>query len=301
MGCRKHSPGTPCCEECCCIERVEIDFAVPDEGEPGASIGTYGWDVVDEPYLREYFDGADKVYECTYVAPESNLCTNSFAFNARFPQINRTITGDTRIETGASGGTPISGMQEFIGTITWKTNEFIRSMRLIVSKKGTQYKTLITGQVISEYLSYPTPGGIVNTYAPTGYSCPLVSTFTYTASYDTLMCAEIVNDICHEPEVPAFRLLHGFYGTDVYIESDWTEATCLTLPTNVSTSVYWWEYYGNNTWLGDAQDCRVPTGSTNDTPIGPYPCGYVQGMLNTYSSRLKWTAKHTFRVTPCST
>lgn len=299
MGCRKHSPGTPCCEECCCIERVEIDFAVPDSGEPGASIGTYGWDVVEEPYLREYFLGSEKVYECTYVAPESNLCQNNFPYNARFPQINRTITGD---ETRVSLGPTLK--REFIGTITWKTNEFIRYMRLIVSKKGTQYKTLITGQIVSEYLAYPTPGGIINTYEPSGYTCPLVSTFTYTASYDTLMCAEIVNDICHGPEVPAFRLLHGFYGTDVYIESDWTDATCGTLPTNISTSTYWWEYYGNNTWLGDAQDCRVPTGSTDNLPqetIPPSICGPNTSKSNTYSSRLKWAAKHTFRVTPCST
>ena len=298
MGCRKHSPGTPCCEECCCIERVEIDFAVPDVGQPGASIGTLAWDVVEEPYLREYFDGPDKVYECTYVAPETNLCTSSFPINAQWPQISRTIPADTLVLDGVS-----VRAVEYIGTVTFKTNEFARFFRLIVSKKGSQYKTAVSGEIWSEYLNYQTPGGVITDYRQSGYTCTVFSTSTYTATYDTLMCSQAPDVLCRSApdRVPAFAVRRGYYSTNILIESAWTTATCATLPSNISLSSKWSEYNADPSPPGsNAQECRVPTGSTPGSDGSSNLCGTDLYATNLYSSLVEWTCKHTFRVTPCS-
>lgn len=293
MGCRKYSPGTPCCCVKCCIARVEIDLAVPDEGEPGASLGTFGWDIEEEPYLREYLDSGQKVCEYTYIAPQFNICSpGSYLVNAWYPQINRTINADSLFCIG-------QGANRYTGSCTWKTNEFLRNARLLVSSRGSMIRRTLTADIFSEFVVYPTPGGILNTYNIYGGYCYDDFTLTYTNDYDIGVCiGSVLNNPCPGDTQPAFQIRTGFYSTSLVIDSGWVNGNCDTLETDVSISSRWSEYDGDYPNVDDS--CRIPSGSTPSNPGLGCACGTNLEAANTYSPLLEWTCKHTLRVILCT-
>ncbi len=294
MGCRKYSPGTPCCCVECCITRVEVDLAVPDEGEPGASIGTFGWDIVDEPYLTEYIDSGEKVCEYTYVAPQINICSpDTYLVNATYPQINRLINADTLQCQG-------QGANRYTGTNTWKTNEHLRNAIFKVAKRGSMVRCIFSATIVSDYIMYPTPGGILTSYNIFGGYCVEDFTFAYTDDYDYGVCPAIaINDVCHNTtNQQVFAIRKGFYQTELLIDSGWVEGNCQTLPTDISVASRWSEYDGDYPNVQDS--CRIPTGSTPVEPGLGCACGTNSAQENTYDPLLEWTCTHTFRVTLCT-
>ena len=295
MGCRKNSPGTPCCCVECCITRVEVDLAVPDEGEPGASLGTFGWDIVDEPYLAEHIESGEKVCEYTYVAPQINICSpDTYLVNATYPQINRLINADALFCAG-------QGANQYTGTNTWKSSDHLRNASFKVAKRGSMVKCVFSAEILREYIVYPTPGGVLNSY-DIFFNAYCVEDFSleYTNDYETSMCPGLIpsNNFCPNTVQPNFQIVGGFYVVNVLIDSGWVEGDCESLPTDISVAARWSDYDADYPNTDNA--CRIPSGSTPSNPGLGCACGTNVVASNTYDPFVEWTCTHTFRVTLCT-
>jgi hypothetical protein len=95
----KNTPGCCGCGGCsqCCISRIDVDFAVPEPGQPGATLGSWGWDVSTQPIAEEVTQtiaGVPRlVCRQIYAAPEITVCAgvNPLTYNTRFQTKESTI------------------------------------------------------------------------------------------------------------------------------------------------------------------------------------------------------------------
>jgi hypothetical protein len=308
-----------CCDPCsgaCCIERVEIDFAVPQSGQPGASIGSLNWDIVDPPMAYRYCDSGDLVCQWVYEAPEITICSVPFGpyyGNAIFPQVNRLFLSDYR----KSLSTVIAfHTEEYIGYERWKTNEIARGFKYTLLKKGSLIRSVITGKIVSEFVRHPEPGGVLNHYDRDPYTlgCRLIDTTIMSVTYDTSRCIDTrnifgVDQSCRfdaqDYSNASFLIISGAYETAINIDSGWVSGNCASVPTNLATASKWQEFNADPSPPGSNQSkCRIPSGVTTPSTtiaLAPptHPCRPFYGFDYTYTSVVEWLCDHKARIITC--
>jgi hypothetical protein len=311
---------TSCCCGCesgeCCIERIEIDFAVPQVGQPGASFGSLNWNVVDPPELSSYYDSGDLVCQWVYEAPEIVICSVPFGpyfGNAIFPQVNRLFASDYR----KSLATIIPfHTEEYLGHERWKTNEIARGFKYALQKKGSLIRSSITGKIVSEFVRHPEPGSVLNHYDRDPYTltCRLLDTTTMSTTYDTSRCIDTRNFLgvdqscrfdAQDYSNTSFIIISGAYETTINIDSGWVSGDCSSVPTDLVTASKWQEFNADPSPPGSNQaKCRIPSGVTTPSttiPLAPpgHPCAPFYGFDYTYSSVVEWLCDHKARIITC--
>lgn len=295
----KNTPGCCGCDDggCaqCCISRIDVDFAVPEAGQPGSSFGSWGWDVTTQPEAIEVTQtiaGVPRlVCRQIYDAPTTTVCAgvNPLSYNTRFQTKESTVpfTYWQQVFTG--------NYFWFEGDVVWRTYAYIHSLRLIVYRWGSLSRTVLSGVIAQS--AQKNFFGRRRQYTTSG--CTLIEDFTDSTWLEQI-CAR--GTACTD---------NGLYRIDskwkdlvfgINRDSGWTTGDCSTLPINdIGTADTASDQYNPGEPAGV---CRAPTGSTY-TLQGP-TLGCTQGGANfyfhnyTYTTPDVWFARHPISITVCS-
>ena len=299
MGCKKHSPGKPCCQcEGCCLSHIKIEVAVPNDPVDGASLGFVEWDVATQPTIvrtNEVVLGTmQEVCRQTFVAPTSTLvCGSTYAVKL-FNTLNRVIpcSGQYHLSLGTA-----TQRLDFTGSETWLENLIISTAQLVLSRTQTHIRVEVSSTGILEYVRFPTPGSVSNFY---NASCATTFTINHSDSYTTGLC-EATRTNC-----PAFDLIYAYFPgslvagsisglLQVYtpsLDTGWVLANCGSIPTTPIapfTSKLFKEYNSNES-ITDR--CRIPASKTKTAgiPSSYEPCpgdawGYAYNPWRLYNCK----------------
>lgn len=294
------SIGNCCCRGCsgdCCIARIDVDFAVPEDGEPGASFGSWGWDVTEQPTTEDVtqtIEGVPRlVCRQIYDAPETTVCEgiNPLTYNTRF------LTKESIIPYTFWEAIPFVGTHFwFEGDAVWRTYAYIQSLRLTVYRWGSLSRTVLSGLISQS--GQKNFSGRRRQYSAAG--CALVEDFTYGPWID-LICAR--GTACTETN-PHY-VIDSKFVTSVFginRDSGWVAGDCASLPVNdIAAPDTVSDQYNPGASPGA---CRVPTGSTY--ALGSVSLACTQGGANyyqhnyTYTTPDVWLARYPITLTPCS-
>ena len=310
------SIGACCCGcDSCCIARVDVDFAVPEPGQPGASFGSWGWDVVSQPTATETtqtIDGIPRVVcRQVYTAPVITIPCPSGAvlYNTRFLTRSDTIDFDYWYDNNTFG--PDFTRIWFQGQMLWETYAYVTGLTLTVDRWGGLARTRLSGSINQHAYGRPTEGSIWR-------------------AYNRQTCVMNQEIIAGDPSLPpnhalcaasadgCFPLLYYNLLFSGYIaafsinrDSGWVAGDCSSLPTNdIRTALdFASDQYRPLTApsaAGSQSTCRVPTGSTPGTfwsggPLfGCIPGGpTVIAQSYTYTTPDIWFSRHPLTITPC--
>ena len=298
--CMKNTPGNPChsCGGCnpCCISRVDVQFAVPEAGQPGASFGSWGWDVVTQPVAEEVsvtIGGVPRV-ACRqiYTAPVITVCSgaSALAYNTRF------LTKESIIPYTFWEQVFLGNFFWFEGDTVWRTYAYVHDLALVVYRAGSLSRTVLSGAISQS--AQKNFSGRRRQYATAG--CGLVEDFTY-GPWTEQICAR--GGECTEIS-PKYVIDSRFKNSVFSINRDsgWVEGGCATLPTNDAAGAGIASDQYNPT--AAAGPCRAPTGSVY--ALGSATLGCTQGGPNfyqhnyTYTAPDVWFARYPITLTTCA-
>jgi hypothetical protein len=291
---------TPGCCGCgggcsqCCISRIDVDFAVPEAGQPGASLGSWGWDISTQPIAEEVtqtISGIPRlVCRQIYTAPETTVCTgiNPLTYNTRF------LTKESTIPYTYWQQVFLGNFFWYEGDVVWRTYAYIQELKLTVYRWGGLARTVLSG-IVSQS-GQKNFFGRRRQYSASG--CALIED-VYPNIWIEQICAR--GTACQD---------NGRYTIDskwigsvfgINRDSGWVSGDCDTLPTNdIGTADIASDQYNPGESPGV---CRVPTGSTY--VLGSVSLGCTQGGTNfyshdyTYTTPDVWFARHPITLTTC--
>ncbi len=271
MGCRKNSPGKPCCScDGCCLSNIKIELALPNDPDDGDSLGVIEWDVATQPTIvrtNEVVLGTlQEVCRQTFIAPSSTLvCGSTYAVSV-INTLNRVIACSGRyiIFSGSS-----ASRVDFVGSETWVENVVIYTTQLVLSRTLTHIRVQVTGTSDQEYVRFPTPGSVSTFF---DVSCATISTVNHSANYTTGLC-ESARTNCTAFDSSFAYFPGGLFAGDVLgyapsLDTGWVLADCSSIPTTPTSSNIYAEYNGNT---GITDRCRIPASKTK---IAGIPSSY---------------------------
>lgn len=303
------SIGTCCCGGCngnCCISRIDVDFAVPEPGEPGASWGSFGWDVETPPTSEEVtqtIDGVPRlVCKTVYTAPNVTACSgpNLLTYNVEFLTLERVIKYDFW------GSVSLLPSEWGIGDLRWRVYKYVRNLSLTYYRYRDLARIVLAGSV-DESVEYGPDIGY--RYREYDTSCNLILDSTKTTPFARNQCFR--TGTCRpslgiDVRTGINATLYRTFGQPIQRDSGWVPSTCEEFPAGDTTPALLFGDSYNSGAAGTFPSnlCRVPSGSTLITDPDPSPC--TQGgstnwrYFLTYTPDTVWAARHPVTITPCS-
>lgn len=304
--------GKCCCQDngCCCIDRVDVDFAVPTPGQPGASIGSWGWDVATTPTATEAtqtIGGIPRLVQtCLYRAPSTTICIPpdypsiagySLSYNTYFLAVERYIPADYFLEVD------LDRYWWFQGNLLWRVYAYAQDLVLRVERRVAEglMRVRLTGTYAMTRERYFS--GRLRQYVKS--TCTLLVDNTSTAPVDHIPCARALPDhpctIGGGYFIPFTTNIERNTGYGIFMDTGWVSGNCDTIPT-LSTAEP--NIFGGYKSTSPPGDCRVPSGSNLVTHGSvPSPCSGLPttfySHVETYTPDNIWFATHPFSITPC--
>jgi hypothetical protein len=289
-----------CCCGCegCCISRIEVDIGVPNPGQPGTTIGTFGWDIETQPETQVVAQNVNgtvqDVCRQIYTAPVSTIGT--FAYNAEFLSRETLIDYDFYWGQGFFGNFPVW----FEGQMRWRLYQYARSLALTVYRSdGALSRTVLSGSIAQSVQCQPAIGSRRREYSDT---CDLLSDVTY-AELGNLV--ESASSSCRSSSFfsEVFEITHSMITTNtIHRDSGWSAGECNSLPTNdtLTSLIFSNDYIG---FTSSSQlHCRMPTGSEFDPLSDSFGnlCGQdINRLQYTYSDEVAFFARNPIRIYTC--
>jgi hypothetical protein len=302
--CMKNTPGNPChsCGGCsqCTINRIDVNVGVPEPGQPGATLGSFGWNISTQPAVEEVtavIDGVTRTGVCkqTYNAPNLTPCEGPglvpVSLNAIFKTLDRTFAYDHWYATLP----PVPLNHWFVGSINFQVWAFVQNAKIEVFRWGGLARTLLSGSVSHLATLQPSAGsryrqyssGCVNTFDQT-YGTPLGSEMICGRSGLCFVLPFQGNQIqlTQAVSLPAFPINR---------DSGWVTGSCTALPTNDARTSPDTVFAAYNP-LAAPGLCRIPSGSSLTTRASPISCNppasnYFDTAFS-YSTEDAWFARH---------